>query len=239
VLKAPPYIDKKDGLDANDVGYLYEQLLAQYPYDFKNNKGETVLDFVKLLATKGKSPLTNPGKYFVHAVIDLGYKNENRHNDWVFSFRFVERNSDDFVIESETTYRDYANGPIIRPGYGGWIKYQNNVPVITRSDMKELMGEAEVMNVRYADAYNDDFGNDSKLVPPVSNEAVAEGVQVVGGTGKVTILNATGKNVVISSILGQTIANVTVKSDNVTIAVPAGIVVVAVEGESAVKTVVK
>ena len=43
----------------------------------------------------------------------------------------------------------------------------------------------------------------------------------------------------VSNILGQTIANTVVSSDNATIAVPAGIVVVAVEGEDAVKVVVK
>ena len=48
-----------------------------------------------------------------------------------------------------------------------------------------------------------------------------------------------GKKVVIANILGQIIANTVLTSDNATIAAPAGVVVVAVEGEAAVKAVVK
>ncbi|MDR1624548.1 MAG: DUF6383 domain-containing protein [Tannerellaceae bacterium] len=42
-----------------------------------------------------------------------------------------------------------------------------------------------------------------------------------------------------SNILGQTVANQAVSSDNVTIALPKGIVVVAIDGEAAVKAIVK
>ena len=57
--------------------------------------------------------------------------------------------------------------------------------------------------------------------------------------GTVTIQGAAGKSVVISNILGKVVAETVLTSDNVTIAVPAGIVAVAVEGETAVKVVVK
>lgn len=74
---------------------------------------------------------------------------------------------------------------------------------------------------------------------PVSNESInTTDVTVLGGQGKVTILNATNKNVVISNVLGQTIANTTINSDNVTFNAPAGIVVVVVDGTT-VKAVVK
>lgn len=74
---------------------------------------------------------------------------------------------------------------------------------------------------------------------PVSNESInTTDVTVLGGQGKVTILNAANKNVVISNILGQTIANTTINSDNVTFNAPAGIVVVVVDGTT-VKAVVK
>ena len=72
-----------------------------------------------------------------------------------------------------------------------------------------------------------------------ANEAIeAAGVQVIGGQGVVTVQGAAGKVVTVANILGQTIANQVATSDNVTIAVPAGIVVVAVDGE-ATKVVVK
>ena len=57
--------------------------------------------------------------------------------------------------------------------------------------------------------------------------------------GTVTIQGAAGKSVVITNILGKVVAETVLSSDNATIAVPAGIVAVAVEGEAAVKVVVK
>lgn len=77
---------------------------------------------------------------------------------------------------------------------------------------------------------------------PTSNESVADGaagVKVIGGNGIVEIQGAAGKKVVISNILGKVVAETILASDNATIAVPAGIIAVAVEGENAVKTIVK
>ena len=68
---------------------------------------------------------------------------------------------------------------------------------------------------------------------PTSNESVvASEVKVVANNGSVVVKNAAGKNVVVSTILGQVVANEVLTSDNATINVPAGIVVVAVDGES-------
>ena len=61
---------------------------------------------------------------------------------------------------------------------------------------------------------------------------------VIAGKGQVTINGAVGKKVVVSNILGQTVANTVLTSDNATIAAPTGIVVVVVGGE-AIKAVVK
>ena len=47
------------------------------------------------------------------------------------------------------------------------------------------------------------------------------------------------KNVIITNVLGQTIANTVLSSDEATIAAPKGYVTVAVEGEKAVKAIVK
>ena len=43
----------------------------------------------------------------------------------------------------------------------------------------------------------------------------------------------------ITNILGQVVANTVITSDDATIAVPAGMVIVAVDGEEAVKAIVK
>ena len=75
---------------------------------------------------------------------------------------------------------------------------------------------------------------------PTANEGVAVSeVKVLAGEGNVTIAGAAGKKVVISNILGQVVANTVISSDNAVIAAPAGVVVVAVEGEAAVKAIVK
>ena len=72
-----------------------------------------------------------------------------------------------------------------------------------------------------------------RVEAPTSNEGVsATEVKVVANNGSVVVKNAAGKNVVVSTILGQVVANEVLISDNATINVPAGIVVVAVEGES-------
>lgn len=76
----------------------------------------------------------------------------------------------------------------------------------------------------------------------VANEEIessTSSVTVIAGNGQVTVAGAAGKKVVVSNILGQTVANTVVTSDNATIAAPQGVVIVAVEGEEAVKTIVK
>ena len=79
-----------------------------------------------------------------------------------------------------------------------------------------------------------------KQVAPTANEGIeVSEVKVIAGNGQITIMGAAGKKVVVSNILGKVVANQTISSDNATIAVPAGIVAVAVEGEAAVKAVVK
>ena len=77
---------------------------------------------------------------------------------------------------------------------------------------------------------------------PTSNESIAdaaEGIKVIAGNGTIEIQGAAGKMVSVTNVLGKSIANTVLTSDNATIAAPAGIVVVSVEGEEAVKAVVK
>ena len=113
---------------------------------------------------------------------------------------------------------------------GGWVKIQNGVPVIARfDDFNEAIAQAEIFDV------NDEIKYDATA----NDEIAVEGVTVVAGNGQVTIMGAAGKNVTITNILGKVIASQVIASDNATIAVPAGIVAVAVEGEAAVKAIVK
>ena len=78
------------------------------------------------------------------------------------------------------------------------------------------------------------------VAAPTANEGVsATDVKVVAYDGAINIKNAAGKNVVVSTILGQIVANEVLTSGNATISVPAGIAIVSVDGEEAVKVSVK
>ena len=138
----------------------------------------------------------------------------NNNNDKVctFAFRYVdvERKG----VKIETTY----DGK-----YRGWLKYQNNVPVVTKD-----YNDAHVFLV-----------DNTTTETPTANETISAGNVVVAGVnGAVVVKGAEGKNVIVSTILGKVVANEVVSSDNATIAAPAGIVVVSVDGES-FKVVVK
>ncbi|WP_455640759.1 DUF6383 domain-containing protein [Parabacteroides sp.] len=75
---------------------------------------------------------------------------------------------------------------------------------------------------------------------PVDNEAVnASSISIGATNGAVIIKGAEGKTVTVSNVLGQTIASTVITSSEATISVPAGVVIVAVEGEAAVKAIVK
>ena len=141
---------------------------------------------------------------------------------------------------SEMCIRDRGNvhglENAIAPKYAAWLKMQNGCLVLTRGDSdfnsSKTGGDAAlVFNV-------DPEASKGDMV--TSNDEVAvEGVSVVAGNGTVTVQGAAGKSVVITNILGKVVAETVLTSDNATIAVPAGIVAVAVEGEEAVKTIVK
>ena len=176
--------------------------------------------------TDGKLYWTVEGKEYNVAL------NENKHHPAKFQFRLVEEGSNDFLIESESwgydkdkNYLPFEGG--IRPfENGGWLKIQNAVPVIVRTDYEDAVASGETFNV--------EAGSDV-----TANETISAGNVVVAGTnGAVVVKGAEGKNVIVSTILGKVVANEVVSSDNAQIATPAGIVVVSVDGES-FKVVVK
>ena len=127
-------------------------------------------------------------------------------------------------------------GNAIAPNYAAWLKMQNGCLVLTRYDSdfnsSKTGGDAAlVFNVAQKTDADD-------MVTSIDGANV-EGVSVVATNGAVTVQGAAGKSVVITNILGKVVAETVLSSDNATIAVPAGIVAVAVEGEAAVKVVVK
>lgn len=76
--------------------------------------------------------------------------------------------------------------------------------------------------------------------PSVGNENInATAIKAIGGKGQVTILNAAGQRAVVANILGQTIANTVISSDNATFPASAGAVVVKLEDGTVLKAMVK
>jgi len=219
-----------DAIHANDALYILGGADLSNLYTKVDAKGNAkALDLAKLDAVSDPTPAApKNGKI---RKIALG---NNYHKDCVFSFRLVERGSPqkDFLIESETAYRGEPitnRNPMIAPCVGGWLKIQNGVPVISRSDEERRIPEGDLFNVEMTSE------------DPVSNVVVpaTTGVKVVAENGSVTVLNASGKRVVISNVLGQTVANTVLTSDRATVSAPKGVVLVAVEGEPVVKAMVK
>ena len=159
---------------------------------------------------------------------------EDNHKVCTFSFRFTEPDKyaqdtdyDNFLIESLA--KDPADK--IQPSEGQWIMNKNNVMVLTDesvSSFDQALELADVFNIKKTDKIATDA-----VAPEVST------ISVIATDGAVIIKGAEGKTVAISNVLGQTIANTVISSSEATISVPAGIVFVAVEGESAVKAIIK
>ena len=191
---------------------------------------------------KDNNPYINSEKYYrlgfvqakhindslvIASTNDTLYVGSEDYNQAKFAFRYVDQEAGSFVIETANYNRlpGVEEAEINEDAPLGYLKWMNGVVVV-------------VDDINNADVYN---MNENETDTPTANEdiAVEEGVEVIAGNGAVTIQGAAGKTVVITNIiLGKAVANTTLTSDNQTINVPAGIVVVTVDGE-AVKAIVK
>ena len=133
-----------------------------------------------------------------------------------FAFRVVDHETESFVIETGYKY-PYEGNKI--SDYRGYLAYINGNLVVV-----DEIEDAEVFRLNA----------DETRTPTANEEISAEEatVSVVATNGAVIVKGAEGKNVVVSTILGKVVANEVLNSDNETIAAPAGIVVVSVDGES-------
>ena len=250
--KDKPYMDIKNGYTR--VGFVKAIHSGDSLYilvnEFKNMKPAD-LNIDEIIKSYKAAKID--GAYIVNLQGD-------QHKNVTWSFRYVdpdkaasvteEGEANAFMFESNV-YSDSpetsVNGNVplgnvhglenaIAPKYAAWLKMQNGCLVLTRGDSdfnsSKTGGDAAlVFNV-------DPEASKGDMV--TSNDEVAvEGVSVVAGNGTVTVQGAAGKSVVITNILGKVVAETVLTSDNATIAVPAGIVAVAVDGEEAVKTIVK
>ena len=186
---------------------------------------------------------------------------DGKHNNAVFALRNTEDDENSFLIESNDCFNNPETGkPMsifskVGSFAGAWIKIHNNVPVLAKVEDKNgnhntgdttdswlNMGDW-VTGGTYGELINQaarfTFNAIDKDSEATANEEIAAGSVVVAGTnGAVVVKGAEGKNVIVSTILGKVVANEVVSSDNATIAAPAGVVVVSVDGES-FKVVVK
>jgi hypothetical protein len=208
------YIDKLGGFyggHPKDTEYLN---FAKLVYGGKNELGDTVIgigpDNVKNVKT-------------------------HDHENWLFSFRFADRTegpTGTFHIESESENPDEW----FAPSRGGWLKTGADGLVeissgdLRKSNASNSISDADVWQLELAD---DEIATGN--APAVTSSSV----QVISGEGSVTILNAAGKQVVISNVLGQTVSRAVLTSDAATLSVPKGVLVISVEGEPASKAIVK
>ena len=172
------------------------------------------LGFVEGYHTHDTLYLKRPNGTYDKIAMD---RKDASHSIAKFAFRFVDNTENAFVIE--TGCKDYNNGTPtseVKPGYLKWL----NGTIVVVNDIEK----AEVFNMN----------TDETRTPTANEEISAEEatVSVVATNGAVIVKGAEGKNVVVSTILGKVVANEVLNSDNETIAAPAGIVVVSVDGES-------
>ena len=132
-------------------------------------------------------------------------------------------NKASFAFELVDKVEKNAEADFYLKNADGYLWITNGVPVLTTEKANAIVFNVEKTSV----------------VPTANEEISAEGVKVIAGEGFVVVKGAEGKKVVVANILGQTVANTVVSSDEAQIAAPAGVVVVSVEGEAAVKAIVK
>ncbi|MDY3069225.1 MAG: DUF6383 domain-containing protein [Parabacteroides sp.] len=188
----------------------------------------TLLNGLKLKDLQNEAGYIIPEKLFDEKNTKMNAYTTGKHNDWSFSFRLIDETQEDkFLIES-----NLDNVSSIGSMQGAWIKIVNGCPVLNKINgdhetvdgyglLSDNITDGEIFSVKSTDEV------------ATSNEGISTSdVVVVAQDGSVVVKNAAGKNVVVSTILGQVVANEVLTSDNATINVPTGIVVVAVEGES-------
>ncbi|MGM9798173.1 MAG: DUF6383 domain-containing protein [Parabacteroides sp.] len=196
------------------LGFVEAKHIADTLVIYRNGQPGTAAADSIFLGDNKHNKKTDPAA--LHAAHENGIKNA------VFALRLTGTGEADFMIETE------GNHKIPSENTGAWVAIKNGVPVVANyTSYEDAIADAEIFNI------------EATTEEATANESIeAAGVQVIGGQGVVTVQGAAGKVITVANILGQTIANQVAASDNVTIAAPAGVVVVAVEGE-ATKVIVK
>ena len=207
-----------------DTAYAYKQdHLHNNPYinmvEADENKAK--LSFVEGIHVGDTLYITRKGGEVVKLAMDSPAFNVAK-----FAFRYVDNKAGSFKIQ--TQYKEYEESNLKdfeeSADNEGYLRWVNGTVVVTNSYTN---GETFNMEENY----------DGEAV--ANEDITTSSISVVATNGAVIIKGAAGKKVTISNVLGQTVANTVISSDSATISAPAGVVVVAVEGEAAVKAIVK
>ena len=195
--------------------------------DVEADETKVKLGFQWGYRTQDKLYLTDGQNGPVIEIIELGTPDFNKAK---FAFKYVNQAVDE-TFKVQTAWYDYNSA--VKAGL-------DNKDAWTWNNEGFLESVNGVIVVTNGYTHGEEFLMAQEDSNPTANESInANGaVSVVATDGAVVIKGAEGKNVVIATILGKVVANETINSDNETIAVPAGIAVVSVDGES-FKVVVK
>ncbi|MCL3853585.1 DUF6383 domain-containing protein [Parabacteroides sp. GYB001] len=232
-VDAPQNVYKWKGYDR--VGFVEAIRVVDTLYILRDEFKNLPNDKINIAAIKKADSIavSKKGISYIHRL------DNDKHKFVTWSMRFMnpevaanEVETDrSFLVESMKNVNDLDIAPV----RASWLKNQNGCLVMSNydSNFNELQtggDDALVFNVKHV--ANDEIATDNDVITTST-------VSVVAGNGEVTIKGAQGKTVTLSNVLGQTIANTVLSSDDATIAAPAGVVVVAIEGEAAVKAIVK
>ena len=207
-----------------DTAYAYKQdHLHNNPYINMVEADENLakLSFVEGIHIKDTLFITRKGGEVVKLRMD-----DPAFNVAKFAFRYVDNEAGSFKIQTQSKLYDKNtlkefNESAHNEGYLRWV---NGTVVVTN---KYTNGEV----------FNMEENFDGQAV--ANEDITASSISVIAKEGAVVIAGAQGKKVTISNVLGQTVANAVLSSDKAEISAPAGVVIVAVEGEAAVKAIVK
>lgn len=205
---------KEAGFDLKEGEYFFTLKAGKTLADLKNEQGYIIPEKLK--------DNTNVN------VLD------GTHKNYAFSLRYTDDEHANFLLES-----NLKGVSKIGSYQGAWVKIHNGVPVLAQfsnnsgnhesaGSISEVINQSQIFKLEATE----DAATDNETV-------TASTISVVATNGAVIVKGAEGKKVAISNVLGQAIANTVITSSEATIAVPAGVVVVAVEGEAAVKAIVK
>ena len=188
----------------------------------------------KLADLKNKDGVLDPRDLYNEAIFEKKPV-DGLHKNYAFSLRYTDDAHKDFLLESNK-----EGVSSIASFKGAWVKIHNGVPVLAeyevdngnhvddKDKMKELINQSQIFNLEDTEDY------------ATSNDEVStSSISVVAGNGSIIVRNASGKVIAVTNVLGQPLVNQTITSDNATIPVPQGVVIVSVEGEKAVKAIVK